>query len=90
MVASSLAAVWKAAVAVAERMTWKPLDTLPHTGLASVQPVLVVAPHGGFQGGPRYDVSAGSYVRISTEQDREMRPTMWMPIPEMGETGDGQ
>lgn len=83
MVAASLAAVWKAAVVVAARMTWKPLDTLPLTGLASEQPVLVVAPHGGFQGGPRYHVSAGSYVRLDTGQDREMRPTMWMPIPEV-------
>jgi hypothetical protein len=82
MVAASLAAVWKAAVAVSERMTWKPLDTLLRT---SEQPVLVVAPHGGFQGGPRYHVSAGSYVRLDTEQDREMRPTMWMPIPEVQE-----
>ena len=80
MVAASLAAVWKAAVAVAEGMTWKPLDTLPRT---SVQPVLVVAPHGGFQGGPDYRVSAGCYVRLDTEQDPARRPTLWMPIPEV-------
>ena len=80
MVAASLAAVWKAAVAVAEGMTWKPLDTLPRT---SVQPVLVVAPHGGFQGGPDYRVSAGCYVRLDTEQDPARRATLWMPIPEV-------
>ena len=83
MVASSLAAVWKAAVAVSERMAWKPLDTLPQT---SVQPVLVVAPRGGSQGGPDYRVSAGCYVRLDTEQDQARRPTLWMPIPVVGET----
>ncbi len=82
MVAASLAAVWKAAVAVAESMTWKPLDTLPRT---SVQPVLVVAPRGGFQGGPDYRVSAGCYVRLDTEQDHARRPTMWMSIPKVQE-----
>ena len=79
--ARSLAAVWKAAVAVAERMTWKPLDTLP---LTSAQPVLVVAPRGGFHGGPDYRVSAGCYVRLDTEQDHARRPVLWMPIPEVG------
>ena len=79
-VAPALAAVWKAAVAVSERMTWKPLDTLPQT---SVQPVLVVAPSGGFQDGPDYRVSAGCYVRLDTEQDPARRPTLWMPIPEV-------
>ena len=83
MVASSLAAVWKAAVAVSERMAWKPLDTLPQT---SAQPVLVVAPRGGSQGGPDYRVSAGCYVRLDTEQDPARRPTLWMPIPEVEET----
>ena len=82
MVPRSLAAVWKAAVAVAEGMTWKPLDTLPRT---SVQPVLVVAPRGGFQDGPDYRVSAGCYVRLDTEQDHARRPTLWMPIPEVQE-----
>ena len=83
MVAASLAAVWKAAVAVAERMTWRPIATLPRT---SEQPVLVVATHGGFQGGPDYRVSAGSYVRIGLDaDDRARNPTMWMPIPEVRE-----
>ena len=85
MVAASLAAVWKAARAVSERMTWKPLDALPRDGKASEQPVLVVAPHGGFQGGPDYRVSAGCYVRLDTEQDHARRPTLWMPIPEVQE-----
>jgi hypothetical protein len=82
--ARSLEAVWKAAVAVAESMTWKPLDTLERTGAASERQVLVVAQQGGFQGGADYRVSAGCYVRLDTEQDHARRPTLWMPIPEVG------
>lgn len=74
--------MWRAAVTVAECMTWKPLDTLERT---SVQPVLVVAPRGGFQGGPDDRVSAGCYVGIDTVQDPARRPALWMPIPEVQE-----
>ena len=76
--------MWKAAVAAAECMTWKPHDTLPRP---SEQPVLVVAPRGGFQDGPDYRVSAGCYVRLDTEQDPARRATLWMPIPEVQEQG---
>ena len=52
MVAASLAAAWKAAVAVAERMTWKPIATAPMDGTE----VLLLDPEWGRMVGV-YDAS---------------------------------
>ena len=76
MVPRSLAAVWKAAVAVAESMTWKPLDTAPKDGTE----VLLVDPEVGRIVGC-YDASFSMWVAPGYC----LNPTMWMPIPEVQE-----
>lgn len=76
MVAASLAAVWKAAVAVADRMTWKPIDTAPKDGTE----VLLLDPEVGRIVGC-YDASFSMWVAPGYC----LNPTLWMPIPEVRE-----
>lgn len=78
MVAASLAAVWKSAVAVAERMTWKPRDTGPKDGTE----VLLLDPEWGCVVGC-YDALFSMWVAPGCC----LNPTHWMPIPEVQETG---
>lgn len=79
-VAPSLAAVWKAAIAVSDLMTWRPLATLDTT---SEREVLTVAPHGGFQGAADYRVRGARCVHLGLDSfDHERNATHWMSIPE--------
>lgn len=74
--AASLAAMWKAAVAVAERMTWHTIATAPKDGTE----VLLLDPEWGRMVGT-YDALFSMWVAPGCC----LTPTHWMPIPEVQE-----